>query len=295
MGRGDRSKVCLMDAHARQVPTLPRCRWHGGASVLLQFHQPIGGWSAATKAAARRFGRLGSDRKGLLQTRARLALRLPTPQPRPREWFKWSRALLGDFPEQAAWNLDWSLVHRRWRQFRASIVVMVGLDVVLYCQGIPRHWRDVAAAVAAWDLFIAFLDCLPAKHANILFGQSRSGGADGSYQNTTTARIWRMIGATLDGNLETSADDERVLWMLAASAINGHWHQVAFEWQVADWRWRLESPGRRTWRACRCDQRGPRATSLCCSSRRKRRYCMLAHSLGEIPQRPTTTAPRRSW
>jgi endonuclease/exonuclease/phosphatase family metal-dependent hydrolase len=188
--------------------------------------RPVGGWPAAPKAAARCLGRLSSDRKRLLQTRGLLALRLPAPPPHPGEWFRWARAPPEDLPEEAVWYLDGSLVHGQWRQFRATgfgIVVVVGLEVVAYGQGIPPHWCDTAAAAEAWALLTALslvpfpprmrTDCL------VLIRVAQAGLLEATKASRPLARIWGMIGTKLDGNIETLADDELLAWMPAHQTL----------------------------------------------------------------------------
>ena len=184
--------------------------------------RPVGGWPAAPKAAARCLGRLSSDRKRLLQTRGLLALRLPAPPPHPGEWFMWACAPPEDLPDTAVWYLDGSLVHGHWRQFRATgfgIVVVVGLEVVAYGQGVPPHWCDTAAAAEAWALLTALslapfppmmrTDCL------VLIRVAQAGLLEATRASRPLARIWGMIGTKLDGNIQKLADDQLLTWMPA--------------------------------------------------------------------------------
>ena len=103
--------------------------------------RPPNGWPAAPSQAALVLGRIGQDRRRLLQTRAVLALRLPKP-PTPTEWFTWHLAP----PEEAGpctWYLDGSLLDGGWADFRAAgfgiVVVSNTRELVAYGSGGRQH------------------------------------------------------------------------------------------------------------------------------------------------------------
>ena len=178
---------------------------------------PHEGWPQPSDRVKRFIDSLCGPRRALLETRGLLCIKVTVP-PAPRgSSFKWIRSPTDDFPDDAKWYIDGSLIDGSWafaKRIGFGIVVAspVG-DLLAFGYGVPPDWVRDASGAEAWALAEALRWCpfMPDITTDCLnlVTTLEAGRAAATDARSPLARIWVDIFKSLD-------DEEQVrqpLWM----------------------------------------------------------------------------------
>jgi len=208
---------------------------------------PDGGWPSVPKGADRIIGRLSSQRLELLNTRALLVLRLPSPPKNEGGHFEWIVDPTHDCrASDATWYFDGSMLHGEWKSFRATgfgLVVTHCGTLLGYGRGTPPHWCTTAAAAEAWALatVLGLSPTTPAMRTDCLslLRAAESGMHEATAAKRKLARVWTSIFYFLDGTAHELTDQGKLVWMpahLNAAAIGEKKLSDGSRLSAIDWR-----------------------------------------------------------
>jgi len=197
-------------------------------TLARRFHctatRPAEGWPAPPKAASAARNAIGIRRRGILDERALLALRIPTTPADDVGKFKWIvDPTIRPHAHEGVWYFDGSMLHGRWRELRvtgmAVVVATPHGQLLGYGVGRPPTWVQTAAAAEAWALATLLRMCPspPPLRTDCLalVLTSRGGLSAATHHSRPLARIWGMIGHALDGNIQSLAEQETLVWFPA--------------------------------------------------------------------------------
>ena len=186
--------------------------------------RPPEGWPPPPAAASLARGAIGAQRRGILDQRALLVLRIPTPPADNVGKFKWIvDPTARPRAQEGVWYFDGSMLHGKWRPLRvtgmAVVVATPDGQLLGYGVGRPPSWVGTAAAAEAWALATLLrmcpappplrTDCLALVHT------ARAGLAAAVHGSRPLARIWSSIGQALDGDIQQLVDQETLVWFPA--------------------------------------------------------------------------------
>ena len=211
--------------------------------------RPTDGWPQQPQKANRVLSRLSQQRQDHLTHHGLLVLRLPAPPANGNGTFVWlkapSEALLAG--EEVCWHFDGSMLHGRWRPYRATgfgIVVTAGNGhLIAYGQGQPPHWCKTAAAAEAWALcnVVSQAPFLPSMRTDCLtlIATAAAGIARATEPRRVLASIWVLIGMALDGDIQQLGDSSALVWVpahMSPSSIGQSKRSDGARLSHVDWR-----------------------------------------------------------
>ncbi len=115
--------------------------------------------------------------------------------------------------------------------------------LIAYGGGVPPWWCRTAAAAEAWALFIvlSFSSSVPVIKTDCmaLLINAQAGFIAATLPSKMLARVWNLIGGTVDGDFTALADPRRLVWMPAHQGFGAIFSKTLSNgklYSVVDWR-----------------------------------------------------------
>ena len=189
---------------------------------------PTVGWPQLPSSCKRFWNNLSSQRQSALRTRGVCMLRLPMPIHQQRSDWQWHGTRPDTTDDTLTWVIDGS---RRYGSLWHNAATGCGVaaisscgELVVYAHATPPSWIKTSNSAEAWALYLVLAECpTPPKvltDCMALVHTARAGAHAATSHKRVTARVWRLISHTLDGDTTKMVRDGRLVWLPAHQTLH---------------------------------------------------------------------------